>query len=355
MAERKARDCGGLLLLRSTLSFLLSQASQLTDFFNGPLAMSAEDTVKIALVYSDRFLGHRTTPGHPERPERLTAIIDGLKKSGLYDRLLHLAPEPAPRELVEAVHDPEYVERARITCRSGTPFLDCMDCPVCEESFETALLAAGAGLAAVDAVAAGKAGAAFCAVRPPGHHAERDRAMGFCMFNNLAIAARYARRQHGLERILIVDFDVHHPNSTQATFYEDPGVLLFSIHRYPFYPGTGARGETGAGEGRGTNINVPFAAGRGMTGYRKAFEEELGPAAAAFDPDLVLISAGFDAHQRDPLGGMELTSADYGELTSMVAAIAREHCGGRIVSFLEGGYDLQALSTAVPEHIKALH
>jgi acetoin utilization deacetylase AcuC-like enzyme len=315
---------------------------------------SRSDSLGVALISSEAFLAHRTGMGHPERPERLTAVLQGLKKSGLYDRLLHIEPRGAPLDLIEAVHDREYVRRARVTCERGTRFLDCLDCPVSEESYDIAVLAAGAGIFAVDAVVRGRAGAAFCAVRPPGHHAEPDRAMGFCMFNNIAIAARHAQTRHRLKRILIVDFDVHHPNSTQKVFYEDERVLLFSTHRYPFYPGTGARSQTGAGRGAGLTVNVPLQVGTGMPEYREAFERILRPAADEFAPQLVMVSAGFDAHRADPLGGMALSSADFGELTSSVAAIARRHCSGRIVSFLEGGYDLEALSTAVQAHIRAL-
>jgi len=309
---------------------------------------------KIALIYDDAFLAHKTTPGHPERPERLTAIITQLKKSGLHDELLHLEPKPAPLEYIYAVHDRDYVKRARISCEQGKDFLDCRDVPVCGKSYETAVLAAGAGLVAVDAVMKGKAESAFCAVRPPGHHAERDRAMGFCIFNNVAIAARYAQKKHGIKKVLIIDFDVHHGNATQSTFYEDDSVLHFGVHRHPFYPGTGAKELTGKGKGKGFNINVPLPAGQGIAGYRKAFKEQLRPAALKFKPELVLVSAGFDAHKADPLGGMALTSPDYGELTAMIKEIARECCAGRIVSFLEGGYDLKGLSTAVEAHIRAL-
>jgi acetoin utilization deacetylase AcuC-like enzyme len=316
--------------------------------------MSSDQATKVALVYSDTFLEHRTTPGHPECPERLTAIIARLKRTGLYDELAQLQPQPAPLERIYAVHDRDYVARAQASCQSGERHLDCMDVPISEKSYESAVLAAGAGLVAVDAVMSGKVKSAFCAVRPPGHHAERDRAMGFCIFNNVAIAARYAQQKYGLKKVLIVDFDVHHGNSTQSAFYDDESVLHFGIHRHPFYPGTGAGELKGKGEGEGFNINVPLAAGSGIDAYRKAFNEQLKPAAIKFKPDIVLISAGFDAHQADPLGGMKLTSSDFGELTTIIKEIARECCAGRVVSFLEGGYDLPSLSTAVEAHIRAL-
>jgi acetoin utilization deacetylase AcuC-like enzyme len=313
-----------------------------------------ESGAKVGFVYDPAYLEHKTTPGHPERPERLTAIVKRLKETKLLDGLVELKPAPAPLEWIRTVHQDDYVKRARESCAKGVAFLDCMDVPISEKSYETALLAAGAGIAAVDAVASGKVKSAFCAVRPPGHHAEPDAAMGFCIFNNIAIAARYAQKKHKLARVLIVDFDVHHGNSTQAVFYADATVLHFGIHRHPFYPGTGAAELKGKGDGEGLNINVPLPPLSGIAAYRKAFKEKLKPAALKFKPDIVLISAGFDAHEDDPLGGMDLSSADFGELTSIIKEIADATCKGRIVSFLEGGYDLKGLSTAVEAHIKAL-
>lgn len=309
---------------------------------------------KVGLVYDPAYLEHQTAPGHPERPARLTAIIRGLKESGLYAKLLKIEPRPAPEKWVRSVHTAEYMKRAKAGCAAGLKYLDTPDVSISGKSYEVALLAAGAGLAALDAVAEGKVRAVFCAVRPPGHHAMPDEALGFCIFNNIAIAARYAQQKHGWKKVLIVDFDVHHGNSTQAVFYADGSVLHFGIHRHPFYPGTGAAEKEGQGEGLGYNINVPLPAGSGISAYRKAFAERLKPAALKFKPDIVLISAGFDAHQDDPLGGMKLTSQDYGELTGMVKEIADECCEGRIVSFLEGGYDLDALAEAGAAHVKAL-
>jgi acetoin utilization deacetylase AcuC-like enzyme len=308
----------------------------------------------VGLVYDSAYLEHRTARGHPERPERLTAIIERLKQAGLHDGLVAIRPRPAPEQWVRTVHRPEYIKRARESCAAGRPFLDCADVPVCGKSYRVALLAAGGGLAAVDAVVAGRVRSAFCAVRPPGHHAEPGKAMGFCIFNNVAIAARYAQRKHGLKKVLIVDFDVHHGNSTQKVFYRDATVMHFGIHRGFFYPGTGEAGLKGEGPGQGLNINVPLPAGSGIAAYRRAFAGQLKPAALKFRPDLVLISAGFDAHRADPLGGMKLTSADYGELTAEIREIAEATCGGRIVSFLEGGYDLEGLSTSVEAHLRAL-
>jgi acetoin utilization deacetylase AcuC-like enzyme len=222
------------------------------------------------------------------------------------------------------------------------------------ETYEVALAAAGGVLAAVDAVMDGKVENAFCAVRPPGHHALKDKAMGFCFFNNVAIAARYVQKKHKLSKVLIVDWDVHHGNGTQAAFYDDPTVLYFSVHQHPFYPGSGTESEKGTGEGLNYTINVPLPSGSGDAEYRKAFEEKLLPAALAFKPDFVLVSAGFDAAEGDRLGGMKVTPEGYAELTHVVREIARKSCHGRVVSLLEGGYDLDALAASVEAHIRVL-
>ena len=212
----------------------------------------------------------------------------------------------------------------------------------------------GAVTQAVDRIIDDTLDAAFCAVRPPGHHALADRAMGFCLFNNVAIGARYAQQRHALSRILIVDWDVHHGNGTQAIFYDDPSVLYFSTHQYPFYPGTGARAETGRGAGAGFTINVPLPAGAGDAELIRAFQEELLPRALTFKPQLILISAGFDAHRDDPLAGLAVTEAGYAELTRIVRGIAEACCRGRIVSVLEGGYNLLALGRSVEAHLRTL-
>ncbi|MBL7223685.1 MAG: SUMF1/EgtB/PvdO family nonheme iron enzyme [Candidatus Brocadiae bacterium] len=306
------------------------------------------------LVYDKLYLQHDTGPGFPERPQRLTAIVTRLRQRGLMGRLTAIRPSAHAAQWIATIHDPAYVQRVQRSCQQGAARLDTPDVPVCPRSYAVAVAAVQGVLSAVDAVVAGKVRNAFCAVRPPGHHALRSRAMGFCIFNNVAIAARYAQREHKLPKVLIVDWDVHHGNGTQAAFYDDPSVFYFGIHRAPFYPGTGAATERGKGKGLGTTLNVPVAAGSGDAVFVRAFEEKLLPAAIAFQPDFVLISAGFDAHKSDPLGGCALTAAGYARLTRIVKAIAERCCKGRLVSVLEGGYNLDALADSVEAHLRAL-
>lgn len=306
-------------------------------------------------LYDDVYLKHDTGPGHPEQPARLTAIVNHLNKNGLADQLVMLGP---PRAIdlrqLKAVHTADYIERAQAGFADGMRFLDSIDVPISEQSYEVALQAAGGALDAVDAVMQGRVTNAFCAVRPPGHHALPDRAMGFCLFNNVALATRYAQSKYKMDKVLIVDWDVHHGNGTQAIFYEDPTVFYFSTHQYPFYPGTGAEYENGAGAGVNTTLNVPLSPGADDADYLAAFETKLKPAALAFKPDMVFISAGFDAHESDPLGSMKVTSEGFSALTRFVVDIASQCCGDRIVSLLEGGYDVQGLASAVGAHIREL-
>ncbi len=309
---------------------------------------------KTGLVYDDIYLEHKTTPDHPERPERLVEIVKRLKAEGLYSQLLELKPTPAGLDWIETVHSPDYVERAKNSCENDTGYLDSLDVPISARSYEAAVMAAGGMLAAIDGVMEKKVVNTFCAVRPPGHHALEDRAMGFCIFNNVAIGARYIQKKYGLSSVLIVDWDVHHGNGTQATFYDDPTVLYFSVHQYPFYPGTGSRAERGSGKGLNYTINVPLPAGSGDSVYLKAFEQELRPAAFDFSPDFVLVSAGFDAHENDLLGQMAVTAQGFAKLTEIVKAIALKCCQGRLVSTLEGGYHLGGLAASVESHIRVL-
>jgi acetoin utilization deacetylase AcuC-like enzyme len=305
-------------------------------------------------VYDDVYLRHQTGAGHPERPQRLTAIVRRLEKAVLLDRLVRLKPAPAEGKWLTTVHSPEYVDRVRQSCLGGARFLDSMDTPVSHDSFAAAELAAGGVLVAVDAVMEGKVQNAFCAVRPPGHHATKNRAMGFCLLNNIAIAARYAQQKHKLAKVLIVDWDVHHGNGTQAIFDDDPSVFYFSIHQYPFYPGTGSAEDRGRGKALGTKLNVALPAGSGDREYKQAFEEKLRPAALAFQPDLVLISAGFDAYEHDLLGGMKVTAEGFAGLTRVCREIAEQTCRGRLVSVLEGGYNLDGLADCVEAHLRVL-
>ena len=314
----------------------------------------AQSTTKTGFVYDPIYLEHKTTPGHPESPERLVHIIEKLKEEGLYSQLVQLKPMPAAEDWIETVHSPEYIERARKFSEGGAGYLDSLDVPISRKSYDAAIMAAGGMLTAIDAVMERNITNAFCAVRPPGHHALEDQAMGFCIFNNIAIGARYVQKKHQLPKVLIVDWDVHHGNGTQAAFYDDPNVLYFSVHQYPFYPGTGSQTEKGSGKGLNSIINVPLPAGSGDADFVSAFEETLSPAAFAFSPDFVLISAGFDAHKDDLLGAMRVTQQGFAKLTQIVKNIAEKCCAGRLVSTLEGGYGLEGLAASVEAHIRVL-
>jgi acetoin utilization deacetylase AcuC-like enzyme len=309
---------------------------------------------KTGFLCADIYLDHKVPASFPEKPERLSAILTRLRDRKLLDQLVRIQPRDAEIGQLTAVHSIEYIQRVKAACDRGDRQIDTPDMPISARSYDAAVAAAGGVIAATDAVMEGKVVNAFCAVRPPGHHALKDKAMGFCLFNNVAVAARHLLTSHRLARVLIVDWDVHHGNGTQAAFYEDGNVLYFSVHRGKFYPGTGSESETGRGKGEGFIINVPVPAGATDADYRKAFEEKLLPAAEKFKPDFVLISAGFDAHADDPLGGLKLTAGGYADLTRIVKSVAERHCRGRIVSSLEGGYDLSALADSVEAHLRAL-
>jgi acetoin utilization deacetylase AcuC-like enzyme len=302
--------------------------------------------VKTALVLDRRYEAHDPGRGHPECPERVRVIFDALanyRRTGL-DRL---DPRPATSEELALNHDAAHIERVAATAERPRYAFDA-DTPTSSRSFETARLAVGGYLVLLDAIMARDAENGFAFVRPPGHHAEVNRAMGFCLFNNVAIGARYLRQRFGLERILIVDWDVHHGNGTQHSFEAEPSVLYVSTHQYPFYPGTGAAAEVGSGAAAGRTLNVPFPAGCGDNEYVAAFETVVAPIATQFRPDFVLVSAGFDAHRRDPLAAMNATEEGFRAMTRVLMRLAREHAEGRLAAILEGGYDMQALSQAVP-------
>ena len=300
------------------------------------------------------YKAHEPGPGHPESPARLDAILGALGGDDFAGRLAAIDARPCTDEEILFCHTEGYLKAAVREIESGRPSLSTGDTEVCRATLKAARAAGGGAMNAVDAVVAGRAKNAFCAVRPPGHHARPGGGMGFCVFNNVAIAARHAQRRHRLARVLIADWDVHHGNGTQDTFYEDGSVLFFSTHQSPWYPGTGAREETGRGPGEGTTLNRPFPAGAGRREIVGVFERDLVPAADAFRPDLVLVSAGFDSRAGDPLGGFTLVDDDFAALTLLVLDIARRHAGGRLVSVLEGGYALAGLASAVKAHVAAL-
>ena len=306
------------------------------------------------LVLDATFERHDTGPGHPERPARLQSIRRSIEAAGLLERFELVAPEPADDALLTLCHDAGYIRRVEAAVARGERLLDSMDTAICSESAAVARLAAGSLVALCRRTMRGELAGGFAAIRPPGHHAEHDLAMGFCLFNNVAIAARYLREREGLERVLIVDWDVHHGNGTQHLFEDDPTVFFFSLHQWPLYPGTGAREERGRGAGVGATLNCPLPPGTGDEGFLAALANELVPAAERFRPQFVLLSAGFDAHGADALAQLEVTTPAYAEGTRVVRELAQRHAGGRLVSTLEGGYDLNALGASVVEHLRVL-
>ncbi len=307
--------------------------------------------VRTALLLDDFLKRHRTAEGHPECPERLDAIGSSLAP---LQNVVVLSSRRATLDEIGLCHDPRYVEEVLELIASGGADLSGGDVSVCDESGEVALHAAGGVLEAVDAVLIGHVQNAFCAVRPPGHHARPAAAMGFCIFNNVAIAARHAQKKHGVERVAIVDWDVHHGNGTEEIFYSDGSVLYFSTHQWPWYPGTGHASETGVGKGAGLTINCPLPAGSGRQEILGAFRDRLFPALESYRPQLLLISAGFDSRDGDPLGQFRLHDQDFADLTRMLMDFAAGPCAGRVVSALEGGYNLSGLGSAVKSHVAQL-
>ena len=307
-----------------------------------------------AFCHDPASLDHLTGPGHPERPERVTAILERLAGTGLMAELEVVEAAPASVADLERVHTPELCARIESSAAEGFGILDAQDTTISRGSWRAARGAAGAALAAVDRVQSGTARNAFALCRPPGHHAERTRAMGFCLANNVAIAAEHLRQTHGLERVAILDWDVHHGNGTQHLFEEDGGVFYASLHQWPHYPGTGAATERGRGAGDGTTLNCPLEAGTGDREWLAALEGAVLPAFEEFAPELVLVSAGFDAHVRDPLSGTRVTTPTYAIFTERVCELAERVSGGKVVALLEGGYDLEALADSVAAHVGVL-
>ncbi len=307
-----------------------------------------------ALLADPIYREHLKGRDHPERPERFDAVLQGFERAGILPRVLRLESRAATEEELLLCHTREYLKIARHDVQAGYPSLTTGDTDITPNSWDIACRAAGGVLNAVDAVMTGAARNAFCAVRPPGHHATPSRGMGFCLLNNAAVGARHAQRAHGAGRVLIIDWDVHHGNGTQDIFYSDPTVFYFSTHQWPLYPGTGRADETGAGAAKGTKMNFPFPAGSGRKEILGAVEHSLAPAAARFRPDLILISAGFDSRAGDLLGSFTLTDQDFIDLTRAVMAMADQCCGGRVVSVLEGGYALSGLASAAVAHVQTL-
>ena len=307
-----------------------------------------------AIIHHPIYEKHDTGPEHPEMPERYRVVMDSISNDKkLWASLKEITPVRAARGVVQAAHTKEHFNRVEGAFAAGFDRLDA-DTAISMASFEASLFAAGGARSAVDAVMGGEVENAFVAVRPPGHHATAERAMGFCLFNNVAVAARYAQNKYKeIERVAIIDWDVHHGNGTQGIFYSDPRVFFFSMHQYPWYPGTGSVGETGQGKGLGTTLNVPVKAFTSARDQVASFEGAVAEMSAKMSPDLIIISAGFDAHLSDPLGQL-LEDSDYVKMTETVIQWARDVCKGRVVSCLEGGYNLQTLGETVRSHVAAL-
>jgi len=306
--------------------------------------------MSVGWVYSERFLDHDTGE-HPESAARLEAVAAAVESADL--DLTPLPPRPATWAQVERVHDRGYIQSVEAACLKGRERLD-PDTAISTDSFDVALLAAGAAITAVEAACGDGPPRSFCAVRPPGHHAERARAMGFCLFNNIAIGATHALDVLGLERVAIVDWDVHHGNGTQHTFENEPRLLYCSVHQYPYYPGSGVADEQGDGAARGTTVNCPLPAGSGDAAYRAAFETRILPALERFRPQLLLLSAGFDAADDDPLAGQLVSGAGFRWMGEQLVAAAERHAGGRLISLLEGGYNTASLGRRVVDHLRVL-
>ncbi len=308
--------------------------------------------MKTGLIYDPIYLKH-DMGSHPENSRRLEETISLLKESQLLDKLTSISPRAATIGELALVHSEYHINRVESASAGGGKWLD-GDTFSSSDSFNVALYAAGGTLRGIDAVISGEVNNVFALVRPPGHHATQQEAMGFCLFNNIAIAAKYAQKNHGIDRVLIVDFDVHHGNGTEDIFYNDPSILYFSTHQHPHYPGTGAIDDDGADEGKGTTVNVPLPAYCGDAEYQRAYEEILIPVAHRFKPQLILVSAGYDNHWADPLSGMQLTVDGFANIVSTIKRLADELCEGRLLLTLEGGYHLKALSNSIKATFEVL-
>lgn len=317
---------------------------------------SPEENPKTLLVCSEASLTYENGPENPESAERYRGVMRRLQESGLLQQVQRQTERPATLEELLLCHDPDYIKTVESDCRTGVPKLSTgpADTPIGPNHFAGALGAAGAAIVAVDAVLEGKAARAFSVARPPGHHANANIGMGLCLFNSLAIAARHAQQRYGLKRIAILDWDVHHGNGTQDLFYEDGSVFFCDVHESPLYPFTGQASETGAGPGLNATLNLPLPAGSGRAEIFGALEKYFIPAMEKFRPELYLISAGFDSREGDPLGHFRLTDQDFADLTRMMISLAAEHCQGRLVSVMEGGYNVAGLAAGVEAHVGAL-
>lgn len=312
------------------------------------------EMTKTGLVYSERFLEHYAGDAHPERPDRISIIYENLRLNRIIEKVKIIEPEPVPLDLLRKIHNDDYIERVRESCQNEKRFLDSLDTGINKFSYQVALLAAGGVCKAIDEIMKGRVSNAFCAVRPPGHHAESDKAMGFCIFNNIAVGAKYLIENYHLKRVMIIDWDVHHGNGTQNIFYSDPRIFYISIHQFPHYPGTGSQFERGKKDGYGYILNFPMPPGAGDLDYLNIFRNKIFQQVNEFDPEFILVSAGFDAHMNDPLSMINLSFEGFKEMAKILKSLANSNCNGKILSVLEGGYHLNTLKRCVLDHISIL-